>query len=308
MSDPVPSKRGLPIRVKMRHSAHFVDELTARHETAVGRMIPLSALVPNPRQPRTELGDLSDLVASIREKGVLEPILVRAVQAPEPANETGPGSGSAPRSPGGRYSIIAGERRYRAALEAGLFEVPAIELDVSEEEALEIALIENLQRKDLSAFEEAEGYRALGDRHDYTQEQVARAVGKARSTIAEALALLAIPEEIRRRAGALGIQSRSALLEIAKAGDAEAMRALIERAGRQGLNRDDLRKEKRATGVSRDARSAVAGARRKPYVFKFRAPDRRFSLNLSFRQSTVERTDLIRALEQILTELQSSSE
>lgn len=304
MSEPVPSKRGLPIRVKMRHSAHFVDELTARHETAVGKMIPLSALVPNPRQPRTEIGDLGDLVASIREKGVLEPILVRALRAPEAANETEPAATSSARAPGGRYSIIAGERRYRAALEAGLFEVPAIELDVSEEEALEIALIENLQRKDLSAFEEAEGYRALGDRHGYTQEQIAKAVGKARSTVAEALALLAIPDAIRDRAGALGIQSRSALLEIAKAGDSDAMRALIERAGRQGLNRDDLRKASRTGGKG----GRGAGARRKPYVFKFRAPDKRFSLNLSFRQSTVERDDLIRALEQILTELQSSSD
>lgn len=306
MSEPVPSKRGLPIRVKMRHSAHFVDELTARHEAAVGKMIPLSALVPNPRQPRTEIGDLADLVASIREKGVLEPILVRPVRAPEAANETEPASGSLGKAPGGRYSIIAGERRYRAALEAGLFEVPAIELDVSEEEALEIALIENLQRRDLSAFEEAEGYRALGDRHGYTQEQIAKAVGKARSTIAESLALLAIPESIRDRARALGIESRSALLEIAKAGDSDAMRALIERAGRQGLNRDDLRKAAKAAG--KGGRGAGVGGRRKPYVFKFRAPDKRFSLNLSFRQSTVERDDLIRALEQILNELQSSSD
>ena len=302
MSDPV-AKRGLPLRVKMRHSAHFVDELAARNEAVVGKMIPLSALVANPRQPRQEIGELGDLVASIKEKGVLEPILVRPLP-PTGADARGDSDG---KSALGRYSIIAGERRYRAALEAGLFEVPAIELDVSEEEALEIALIENLQRKDLSPFEEAEGYRALGERHDYTQEQIAKSLGKARSTIAEALALLAIPEELRTRAGILGIQSRSALLEIAKAGDTETMRSLVERTGRQGLSRDDLRKAKQAAAKA-VGRGGSARGRKKPYVFKFRAPDKRFSLNLSFRQSTVEKDDLIKALKQILHEIQQAKD
>ena len=300
MSEPA-SKRGLPIRVKMRHTAHFVDELAARHEAAVGKLIPLSALVPNPRQPRSDVGDLSDLVASIREKGILEPILVRALPGSSEQDGDGP-----QRAPAGRYSIIAGERRYRAALEAGLFEAPAIVLDVSEEESLEIALIENLQRKDLSPFEEAEGYRALGDRHGYTQEQVAKAVGKARSTVAEALALLAIPPAVRERAGALGIDSRSALLEIAKAGDPETMRALVERVGRQGLSRDDLRRSTRAAGTK--GGRPGASVRKKPYIFKFRAPDRKFSLALSFRQSMVEKKDLIQALKQILAELQNAKE
>ncbi|MGH7859528.1 MAG: ParB/RepB/Spo0J family partition protein [Candidatus Binatia bacterium] len=295
MSEPLSSKRGLPLRVKMRHSSHFVDELAARHETAVGRMVPLSSLVPNPRQPRTEIGELSDLVASIREKGVLEPILIRPLPGGNAANEGG--------AKAGRYSIIAGERRYRAALEAGLFEVPAIELDVTEEEALEIALIENLQRKDLSAFEEAEGYRALGELHGYTQEQIGKAVGKARSTIAESLSLLVIPDDLRERARALGLQSRSALLEIAKIGEPQAMRELLEQAGRLGLGRDDLRKAGRREAAKK---KGDRGGRKKPYTFKFRAPDKRFSLQLSFRQSTVEREDLIRALKQILSELQSA--
>jgi ParB family chromosome partitioning protein len=297
VSEPLTSKRGLPLRVKMRHGSHFVDELSARHETAVGRMVPLSSLVPNPKQPRTDIGELSDLVASIREKGVLEPILIRPLPGETAANEAG--------AKAGRYSIIAGERRDRAALEAGLFEVPAIELDVSEEEALEIALIENLQRKDLSAFEEAEGYRALGELHGYTQEQIGKAVGKARSTIAEALSLLVIPEDLRERARALGLHSRSALLEIAKVGEPQAMRSLLEQAGRLGLGRDDLRKSGRREAAKK---RGDRGARKKPYTFKFRAPDKRFSLQLSFRQSTVERDDLIKALKQILTELQSVKE
>lgn len=293
MSESPAAKRGLPVRVKMRHSAHFVDELAARHETPVGRLLPLSSIQTDPGQPRTEVGDLADLVASIREKGVLEPILVRETPSPEPPDSA--------RQP--RYSIVAGERRYRAALEAGLFEIPAIELEVSEQEALEIALIENLQRRDLSPFEEAEGFRALGDLHGYTQEKIAKAVGRSRSLVAETLALLQIPPDLRKVAGALGIRSRSLLLEVAKLGDPAKMKALLERAGRQGLSRDDVRRDTRDK-----KRPGATSGRKKPYVFKFRAPDQRFNLQLSFRQSTVDRDDLISALEQILQNLRDNTE
>ena len=218
MSDLSPRKRGLPLRVKMRHDTHFVEELAARHETPVGKMVPLSAIEPDPHQPRSAMGDLSELVSSIRAKGVLEPILVR----PRPASATvlvdasdsasslehrGGGGGAA----GPLYRIISGERRYRAAQEAGLYEVPVIEMDVSEEEAVEIALIENLQRKDLTPFEEAEGYRLLADRHTYTHEEIAEAVGKARSVITESLSLLQMPPRVRDTVQALGITSKSLL-------------------------------------------------------------------------------------------------
>jgi len=286
----------------MRHSAHFVDELTSRHESPVGRLLPLSAIEANPEQPRTQVGDLSDLVASIREKGILEPILVRPLP-PVGAESPNPGAPVRIGAVATRFQIISGERRYRAALEAGLYEVPVIEMEVSEQEALEIALIENLQRKDLTAFEEAEGYRALGDRHSYTQEAIARAVGKSRSTVAETLSLLGIPPELRDEAIALGVTSRSTLLEIAKAGDPARMRQLLEKVGQQGLTRDDLRRDTR-TGSGRRG----AASKRKPYVFKFRSPDRSFQLNLTFRQSTVDRGDLVRALEQILEEIRNAED
>ncbi|KAB2967458.1 MAG: ParB/RepB/Spo0J family partition protein [Thermoanaerobaculia bacterium] len=294
MSEATAAKRGLPVRVKMRHTAHFVDEFAARHEAAVGRLLPLSSIQPQPGQPRRDMGDLAPLVASIREKGVLEPILVRRLATDPAGGEEGGGQ---------RFSIVAGERRFRAALEAGLYEIPAIELEISEQEALEIALIENLQRRDLSPFEEAEGYRALGERHGYTQESIAKAVGKSRSLVAETLALLQIPERLRETAERLGIRSRSLLLEVAKLGDPAKMKALLERAGRQGLTRDDVRKDTREA-----ARKPGAGGRRKPYVFKFKAPDQRYQLQLSFRQSTVDRTDLIHALEQILEELRTAKD
>lgn len=296
MSDASSAKRGLPVRVKMRHSAHFVDELTARHEAPVGKMVPISTLEPDPGQPRTDVGDLEDLVASIRDKGILEPILVRSLD--EEKTDGAHRAGAVAAEP--RFRIIAGERRYRAALEAGLYEVPVVELQVSEDEALEIALIENLQRKDLTPFEEAEGYRALGQRHGYTHEQIASAVGRSRSLVTESLALLDIPPEIRSAAEALGIEAKSALIELAKAGSPAAMRQLLDRIGVRGASRDDLRRAARSRGGGR--------GRRKPYVFKFRAPDQRFALNLTFRQSTVEKNDLIQALEQILGELRRSKD
>src|SRR4051812_25046749 len=274
------------MRVKMRHDNHFVEELTARHETPVGRMIPLSAIEPDPAQPRSTMGDLDDLVQSIRDKGVLEPILVR----PRPeADEEGPS--------GVLYRIISGERRYRAAQEAGLYEVPAIEMDVTPEEALEIALIENLQRKDLTPFEEAEGYRMLAEAHQYTHEEIAEAVGKSRTVITESFSLLQMPARVRDTVQALGITSKSLLLEVLKAGSEAEMIDLLEEVARRGLNRDDLRQRLR-----RDSKGGKPSPR-KPYVFRFKDPERTFSLALSFRQSEVDKGDLIRALEQILSDL-----
>ncbi len=288
MSEPVTDrKRGLPLRVKMRHDTHFVEELAVRHEIPVGKMAPLSAIETDPRQPRTAMGDLDDLAASIREKGILEPILVRPKKDVLSEVTGGP-----------IYRIISGERRYRAALQAGLYDVPIIEMDVSEDEALEIALIENLQRKDLTPFEEAEGYRALAERHEYTHEEISEAVGKSRSVVTESLALLQMPESVRDTVHALGIQSKSLLLEVLKAGDEGEMIQMLEQVSRQGLSRDDLRRRLR--------KEQGRPSRRKPYVFKFRAPDKTFSLALTFRQSEVDRGDLIQALERILVDLRSS--
>ena len=291
MSEPS-RKRGLPMRVKMRHDTHFVEELTARHETPVGKMVPLSTLEPDPNQPRSTMGDLDELVASIREKGVLEPILVRPRPTPPETEEPAPA--------GVLYRIISGERRYRASQEAGLYEVPVIEMDVSEQEALEIALIENLQRKDLTPFEEAEGYRLLAERHEYTHEEIATAVGKSRTVITESLSLLQMPPRVRDTVQALDLTSKSLLLEVLKAGEETEMIGLLEEVARRGLNRDDLRQRLRRDKGNK-------GGRRRPYVFKFKSPDRSYNLSMTFRQSEVDKEDLIRALEQILLDLRKET-
>src|ERR1700704_6973381 len=188
----------------MRHDAHYVEELTQTTTTPVGRMIPIDKLHPNPDQPPTEIGDLTELTASISEKGVLEPLLVKPIL--------------------GRWMIIAGERRWRAGTAAGLTEVPCIEMDVDESEVAEIALIENMQRKDLTPWEEADGLRALCERFGYTHEDVARKVGKSRSTVTEALSIASIPEAIRKICRASDIGSKSILLQIVRQPDDESMR------------------------------------------------------------------------------------
>lgn len=280
MSEPNEKRRGLPSRVRMRAEPHFVEELAARPSDPIGQMLALGAIEPDPNQPRRSMGEIDELAASIRDKGVLEPILVR---------------------PDGKgYRIISGERRFHGAMEAGLVEIPAIIMEVSEDEALEIALVENLQRKDLTPFEEAEGYRSLGERFGYTHEQIAEAVGRSRSVVTETLSLLHVPVEARDAALGLGVSSKSLLLELVKAsgGEARAFVDLLEQAAGHGLTRDDLRAR------SREARSG-AKSRRKPHVFKFQAPDRTFSLALRFRKSEVDRGDLIAALEAILHDLRS---
>lgn len=294
MSD---KKRGLPERVRMRHGSHFVEELTSRTDNSIGKMVPLSAVIPDPDQPRSAMGDLSELVASIRHVGVLEPILVRPLE--EDAAETVEGSlGGA--SVGQLYRIISGERRFRAAMEAGLSEIPVIVMDVQEDEALEIALIENLQRKDLTPFEEAEGFKALADRFGYTHEKISQTVGKSRTVVTESFALLQVPAVVREAANALGVNTKSILLELLKVESPEEMILLLEEVAGRGLSRDDLRRRLR-TDKKKDG-----SARKRPFVFQYRATDQSFKLSLKFRESEISQADIVVILKKILEEIEAS--
>lgn len=279
------------MRVKMRHDQHFVEELTTRSaDEAIGRMLPMSQIEPDPNQPRSTMGKLAELIESIRAKGVLEPILVRTADTEEAATRR-------------VFRIISGERRYQAVKALGHEDIPAIVMDVEEDEALEIALVENLQRKDLTPFEEAEGYRALGEIHGYTQEQIAKAVSQARTSVTESLQLLKVSGRVRAAADALGVHSKSLLLGVLKAGESETEQiSLLERIAAQELTRRDLREKARGKkgGTKRPSRPAS----QRP-VFSFKDPDKKFSLSLRFRQTEVEKDDLISALETILAQLRS---
>ncbi|AZO60462.1 MAG: ParB/RepB/Spo0J family partition protein [Mesorhizobium sp.] len=144
--------------------------------------VPIEFVSPNPKNPRRHFGDaeLTDLAQSIREHGVVQPVVAR----PSPSQP-------------GRYEIIAGERRWRAAQRAGLTEIPLIVRDVNDRTALELAIIENVQRADLNPVEEAQGYQQLIDEHGYTQADLGQVIGKSRSHVANTLRLLKLPDVIR---------------------------------------------------------------------------------------------------------------
>jgi len=262
----------------MRHDAHYVEALTSYSGAAIGRMIPLDKVRPNPDQPRKALGDLRELTESIREKGVLEPLLVRA----HPREDV--------------YDIISGERRYHAARAAGLREVPCIEKRADDAETLEIALIENLQRKDLTPFEEADGLVRLGEQFDYTHEDIARKIGRARSSVTEMLSLRNIPPPVRKYCVEKGILSKSLLLQIARQPNDKKMIEMAKRIVQSGLTRDEVRKERR------DEKSG--GPRPQPFVFQFKPEGEAFNLRLQFRKSQVSRDELITTLRSILSVLE----
>jgi ParB family chromosome partitioning protein len=168
--------------------------------------VPVEALWPNPNQPRRSFGQeaLDELAASIREKGIIQPLIVR--QNPE--------------NPDG-YEIVAGERRWRAAQMASLHEIPVILRDYTDTEVLEVAIIENIQRADLNAIDEAAGYRQLMDRFGHTQEQLGAALGKSRSHIANLMRLLSLPEDVQAHviSGALSPGHARALIGHPKASE-----------------------------------------------------------------------------------------
>ena len=265
----------------------------------VGRMVALASIEPDPDQPRRDLGSLDGLTASIRARGVLEPILAR------PVDQVGADGKTTHR----RYRIISGERRFRAARQAGLGEIPLIEMDVSPRDALEIALVENLQRADLTPFEEAEGLRTLVERHGYTHDRVAGAVGRSRVSVTESLGLLRMPRTVRETAISLGVAStKSILLEVMKLDTEASMIRMLERIAELGLTRAEVRAEirKRRRSVGHKDEEPLTTERAdagKPHVFRFRSVDDRFSVSLSFRQEVVEEKDLIFALEELLAEL-----
>lgn len=272
------SKRGLPETVRMRHEAHYVETLSASSGKPIGRMVPIDRVDPNPDQPRQVMGDLTELKASIVEKGILEPLIVR------------------PR--GERYGIIAGERRYQAAVQIGLTELPVVVRPADESESIELALIENVQRKTLTAFEEAEALRALVERFAYTHEQLAKRLGKSRTSVTETLSLNTMPEEVQRLCRLADITSKSVLLEIVRQRSPEAMLAFIEQITRDG---DATRQRARETAASRRGKG-----RAKPFVYRYAPPNRTFSLRLAFRKTNVPRDQLIAALEGILDDLRRS--
>jgi ParB family transcriptional regulator, chromosome partitioning protein len=269
-------KRGLPSSVRMRHDEHYVEALANSAGSPIGRLVKIEELDPNPNQPRQVMGDLSELMASIAEKGIIEPIVVR--------------------QRGGRFQIVAGERRYQAAVQVGLREIPIVIREVDDDEIIEIALIENIQRKDLTPFEEAEALQSLATRCSYTHEDMARRLGKSRTSITESLSLNNMPDEVKNLCRLADISSKSLLLEVVRQGDPQKMVALVEKIARDGgATREAVRKEKTA--------AKPKAGRPKHYTFSYKAPTKAFNLQLRFNKSRVDRDEVIEALQAIIKEL-----
>jgi ParB family chromosome partitioning protein len=263
----------------MRHDEHYVDALTNSAGTPIGRLVPIDAVEPNPDQPRQVMGDLSELMSSISEKGIIEPLVVR--------------------QRGSRYQIVAGERRYQAAVRVGLRELPVVIRDVDDTEIIEVALVENIQRKDLGPFEEAEAMSSLAERCGYTHEDLAKRLGKSRTTITESLALAEMPVEVRNLCRLADISSKSLLLQIVRQKTPEKMIALVEQLTRDGQSQAPTRE------AARRVAAKPKPGRPKSYVFQYRPPARTFNLRLQFRKSDVDKAEVIEALEGILAELRS---
>jgi ParB family transcriptional regulator, chromosome partitioning protein len=277
-------KSGLPLGVKMRHDSHYVDQI-ATHSRSVGRTIPISAIFPNPEQPRTEFGDLSELTASIKEKGVLEPLLVKP-------------------KPEGRFMIIAGERRWRASKLAGLTEVPCIELDIDDNSVAEIALIENLQRKDLTVWEEADGLAALAAKFGYTHDQIALKISKSRSTVTEFLTIAGLPAAIREKCKNAKVNSKGLLLEIARQFDEAAMFEYLDQleTGKTVSRPNGNAGRKKAQDSVPQKKDASDSKERS---FTYQSPGNEFTLELRFAETGFERADVLKAIKQAFEDIKA---
>ena len=214
------------------------EEIGAIDRARGQRKVPVEFLRPNPRNPRRSFGedDLEELTASIRERGILQPIIVRSISGMLDA-----------------YEIIAGERRWRASQRAGLHEVPVILVEADDREALEIAIVENVQRADLNAIEEAAGYERLIAEFSYTQNDLARVIGKSRSHVANTLRLSKLPESVRNMVseGTVSAGHARALLSVS---DPELMaRKIID----EGLSVRDI--ERIVQGETRGETKSVPG-------------------------------------------------
>ena len=285
----------------MRHDRHFVDELVNHAVTGLGFILPVTQIETNPEQPRTDLGDLDDLTASVRERGVLEPLLVRRIEA-------------AP----GRYQLVAGERRFQAALRAGLTDVPCVEVTATDQEALELALIENLQRRDLSPFEEAEGFARLAEKYGYTHDDIAKAVGKARTSVTESLKLLAIPPAIRDLCRHADIVAKSMLLLVARARSIDEMEQLVQEIVEANLDREGARASSQrlrgpttldqepvsATPSGTPAPDDTTTPGYRPVQIRFRpTPDASIHFSMSLRKPGITRNEIIATIEEFLRRL-----
>jgi len=217
------------------------ERATAPERARTQRRVPIEFLKPNPRNPRRHFSEaeLDELAASIKERGIIQPVVVRPLRG---ANDS--------------FEIIAGERRWRAAQRAGLHDVPIVPLEASDSEALELAIIENVQRSDLNALEEANGYQSLVDEYKHSHEDIAKIVGKSRSHVSNTLRLLKLPDAVKIYIDDGRITAGAARMLIGVSDPEVMAREIVER----GLNvrQVEALAKQRAKAAGKPARSRTA--------------------------------------------------
>jgi len=269
----MPKKVGLPEFIKMKHDYHLVDEISLRTKTPVIRNIPIEKIITNQMQPRRDMGDLAELTDSIKENGIIEPVIVRPKE--------------------GNFEIVAGERRFRAAKEAGMHEIPCIEHDIPDNEALEMSIIENIQRKDLNVFEQSQSISQLAEIYGYTHEEIAKKIGKSRVTVTELIRITDLPEEIKLKCLDLGIDSKTFLLELAKVEELDKMEAILDQYGKKPFSRDEIKQQRKKET-------------RKNFNFHFISDDKNVKINFHFKQEKVERDQVIEVLEKLIQDIREN--
>lgn len=271
-------KVGLPDFVKSKFDNHFVDELSARTHTPVVRNIPIDKLTANVHQPRKDFGDLAELADSIKEKGILEPVLIR------PKN--------------GKFEIVAGERRFRAAQIAGLSEIPCIEHDIADNEALEISIIENIQRKDLNVYEQAFSIKSFADIYGYTHQDIAQKIGKSRVTITELLRITDLPEEILERCIELKINSKTFLQELVKLENIEQMKEMLDNYSEEPFSRDKIKEKRKAQKEKKPVEKSV-----KTFRFNLTSEDKSVKIKFDIKSQEPDKNKIIDILEKLVSDL-----
>jgi ParB family chromosome partitioning protein len=248
-----------------------VGEETKKTERARSqRRVPVEFLKPNPRNPRRDFAEteLEELAASLRERGIIQPLVVRPVR------------GSADR-----FEIIAGERRWRAAQRAGLHDVPIVSVEVTDDEALQLAIIENVQRADLNVIEEANGYQALINDFGHSHEEIAKVVGKSRVHITNTLRLLKLPERVLEHICSGKLSAGHARVLVGRADAEQRAQQIIE----QGLNVRQVEEWMRAGDTERPAAATNGKAAKSGKSADTVALERRVSDALGLRFSIEHR-------------------
>ena len=266
-------KVGLPEFIKMKHDYHLVDEISLRTKTPVTRNIPIEKIITNQLQPRKDMGDLTELTESIREKGIIEPVIIRPKE--------------------GHFEIVAGERRYQAAKLAGMSEIPCIEHDIPDNEALELSIVENIQRKDLNVFEQAQSIMSLAEIYGYSHEEIAKKIGKSRVTISELIRITDLPIDIKQKCLEMAINSKTFLLELTKLEDPEKMAAILRQYSKKSFSRDEI-KQQRKKQIS------------KIFKFNFVSEDKNIKINFHCQQKKVDKEKIIVILERLIMDIKEN--